>query len=158
VGVDPGTDLLHTTTDQFDHTFAVNLRGHFLTMRYAVPEIVKAGGGAIVNVSSLMALRSVRHLAYEATKSALLALSRSAAVAHGRDKVRINTILPGFINSSMVRRAVGDRELNVAPVVPMGRQGTPWEVANAIVFLLSDEASYITGAELVVDGGSSARL
>src|SRR5579862_4050574 len=129
----------------------------FLMMRYAVPEIAKAGGGAIVNVSSLAAMRSNSQISYEATKAALLGLSRSAAVSHARDNIRVNTILPGLIDSSMVRRLVGDRESTVAPRIPMRRQGTPWEIANAIVFLLSDDASYITGTELIVDGGLAAR-
>ncbi len=157
VGIALGGRLLETSAEQFDRMVAVNLRGHFLTMKYAVPEIAKAGGGSIVNVSSLAALRSNQMLPYEATKAALLGLSRSAAMSHARDKIRVNTVLPGLINSSMVRRQVGDRESLVAPRIPMRRQGTPWEVANAIVFLLSDEASYITATELVVDGGLSAR-
>jgi NAD(P)-dependent dehydrogenase (short-subunit alcohol dehydrogenase family) len=77
-------------------------------------------------------------------------------VRHARDNVRVNTILPGLINSSMVRREIGDREARVAPRIPMGRQGTPWEIAKAIVFLLSDDASYVTGTELIVDGGLRA--
>ncbi len=157
VGIAIGGRLLETTTEQFDKMVAVNLRSHFLTMRYAVPEIAKCGGGAIVNVSSLAALRAGSGLPYEATKAALLGLTRSAAVTHARDNIRINTILPGLINSSMVRRLVGDREARVAPRIPMRRQGTPWEVARTIVFLLSDDASYITGTELIVDGGLSAR-
>ena len=80
-----------------------------------------------------------------------------AAVTAARAKVRVNTILPGLINSSMVRREIGDREAQVAPRIPMRRQGTPWEIASAIVFLLSDDASYITGTELIVDGGLSCR-
>jgi NAD(P)-dependent dehydrogenase (short-subunit alcohol dehydrogenase family) len=157
VGIGIGADLLRTTTEQFDRMFAVNLRSHFLTMRYAVPEMKKAGGGAIVNVSSLAALRSNRLIPYEATKAALLGLSRSAAASHARDHIRVNTILPGLINSSMVRREIGDREAQVAPRIPMRRQGTPWEIASAIVFLLSDDASYVTGTELIVDGGLSTR-
>ena len=102
VGIAIGGTLTETTTDQFDKMVQVNLRSHFLTMRYAVPEIAKAGGGAIVNVSSLAALRSNRMVSYEATKAALLGLSRSAAMSHARDKIRVNTILPGLINSSMV--------------------------------------------------------
>jgi NAD(P)-dependent dehydrogenase (short-subunit alcohol dehydrogenase family) len=155
VGIGIGGNLLKTTTEQFDRMVAVNLRSHFLTMRYAVPEIAKAGGGAIVNVSSMAALRSNRLIPYEATKAALLGLSRSAAASHARDKIRVNTILPGLINSTMVRREIGDREAAVAPRIPLRRQGTPWEIAKAIVFLLSDDASYITGTELIVDGGLS---
>jgi NAD(P)-dependent dehydrogenase (short-subunit alcohol dehydrogenase family) len=157
VGIAIGGNLLNTSTEQFDKMLAVNLRSHFLMMRYAVPEIAKAGGGAIVNVSSMAALRSNSQISYEATKAALLGLSRSAAVSHARDNIRVNTILPGLIDSSMVRRLVGDRENTVAPRIPMRRQGTPWEIASAIVFLLSDDASYITGTELIVDGGLSTR-
>lgn len=156
VGIALGGALLRTATDQFDKMYAVNLRSQFLTMRYAVPEIIKAGGGAIVNVSSLSAVIAGAGIAYEATKAALLGLSRSVAVRHARDGVRVNTILPGLINSSMVRREIGDREARVAPRIPMGRQGTPWEIAKAIVFLLSDDAAYITGTELIVDGGLRA--
>jgi NAD(P)-dependent dehydrogenase (short-subunit alcohol dehydrogenase family) len=156
VGIAVGRSLLNTTTDEFNRMYEVNLRSHFLMMRYAVPEIVKAGGGAIVNVSSVAALLSGSGIAYEATKAALLGLSRSVAVRHARDNVRVNTILPGLINSSMVRREIGDREARVAPRIPMGRQGTPWEIAKAIVFLLSDDASYITGTQLIVDGGITA--
>jgi NAD(P)-dependent dehydrogenase (short-subunit alcohol dehydrogenase family) len=156
VGIGIGGSLTKTTTAQFDTMLAVNLRSHFLMMRYAVPEIAKAGGGAIVNVSSMAALRSNRQISYEATKAALLGLSRSAAMSHARDNIRVNTILPGLIDSTMVRRLIGDREAAVAPRIPMHRQGTPWEIAKAIVFLLSDDASYITGTELIVDGGLSA--
>jgi NAD(P)-dependent dehydrogenase (short-subunit alcohol dehydrogenase family) len=157
VGIAIGGRLLETTIEQFDTMSNVNVRGQFLTMKYAVPEMAKAGGGAIVNVSSLAAIRTGSGLPYETTKAALLGLARSVAVTHARDKIRVNTILPGLINSSMVRRLVGDREERVAPRIPMRRQGTPWEIAKAIVFLLSDDASYITGTELIVDGGLSAR-
>ena len=157
VGIAIGGRLLETTTEQFDTMAGVNVRGQFLMMKYAVPEIAKTGGGAIVNVSSLAALRTGSGLPYETTKAALLGMTRSVAVTHARDNIRVNTILPGLINSSMVRRLVGDREERVAPRIPMRRQGTPWEIAKAIVFLLSDDASYITGTELIVDGGLSAR-
>jgi NAD(P)-dependent dehydrogenase (short-subunit alcohol dehydrogenase family) len=104
VGIAIGGSLLNTNADQFDRMYQVNLRSHFLMMRYAVPEMQKAGGGAIVNVSSLAALMAGSGIAYEATKAALLGLSRSVAVRYARDGIRVNTILPGLINSSMVRR------------------------------------------------------
>jgi NAD(P)-dependent dehydrogenase (short-subunit alcohol dehydrogenase family) len=156
VGIAIGRSLLNTTTEEFDTMYQVNLRSHFLVMRYAVPEIIKCGGGSIVNISSVAALLSGSGIAYESTKAAILGLSRSVAVRYARDGIRCNTILPGLINSSMVRREIGDREARVAPRIPMGRQGTPWEVAKAVVFLLSDEASYITGTTLIVDGGITA--
>jgi NAD(P)-dependent dehydrogenase (short-subunit alcohol dehydrogenase family) len=157
VGIALGGRLLETSSEHFNTMHDVNVRGHFFMMKHAVPEMAKAGGGAIVNVSSLAALRSNQAIAYEATKAALLGLSRSAANSHARDGIRVNTILPGLIDSSMVRRLIGDREARVAPRIPLGRQGTPWEIAKAIVFLLSDDASYITGTELIVDGGLSVR-
>src|SRR4029077_13473410 len=101
----------------------VTVRGQFVMMKYAVPEIAKAGGGAIVNVSSLAAIRTGSGLPYETTKAALPWLTPSVAGTHARDKIRVNTILPGLINSSMVRRLVGDREERVAPRIPMRRQG-----------------------------------
>ena len=156
VGIAIGRSLLNTTTDEFNTMYEVNLRSQFLMMRFAVPEIIKAGGGAVVNVSSVAAILAGSGIAYEATKAALLGLSRSVAVRYARDGVRCNTILPGLINSSMVRREIGDREARVAPRIPMGRQGTPWEIAKAAVFLLSDDASYITGTTLIVDGGITA--
>src|SRR5271154_792847 len=125
VGIAIGGSLLNTSADQFDRMYQVNLRSHFLMMRYAVPEITKAGGGAIVNVSSLAALMAGSGIAYEATKAALLGLSRSVAVRYARDNIRVNTILPGLINSSMVRREVGDREGRGAARLPLGRPGNP---------------------------------
>jgi NAD(P)-dependent dehydrogenase (short-subunit alcohol dehydrogenase family) len=156
VGIHVGGRLLETTTEQFDRMYRVNLRSQFLTMRYAVPEIAKAGGGAVVNVSSVAAIRTGAGIPYDTTKAGILGLSRFVAVRHARDHIRVNTVLPGLINSTMVRREVGDREARVAARIPMRRQGTPWEVANAVVFLLSDQASYITGTELIVDGGLCA--
>jgi len=143
--------------ETWERVLRINLTACFFTCRAVWPHLIQAGGGAIVNVSSLAAIRTGSGLPYETTKAALLGLTRSVAVTHARDKIRVNTILPGLINSSMVRRLVGDREDRVAPRIPMRRQGTPWEIAKAIVFLLSDDASYITGTELIVDGGLSAR-
>jgi NAD(P)-dependent dehydrogenase (short-subunit alcohol dehydrogenase family) len=157
VGIAIDGPLLDTSSDQFETMYHVNLRSHFLTMRFAIPEIAKAGGGAIVNISSVAGIRYGAGVAYQATKAGILGLSRAAAVRHARDKVRVNTVLPGLINSSMVRRLIGDREARVAPRIPMRRQGTSWEIASAVVFLLSDDASYITGTELIVDGGLTAQ-
>jgi NAD(P)-dependent dehydrogenase (short-subunit alcohol dehydrogenase family) len=159
VGIAFGGDLLDTATAEFDTTMTVNVRGHFLMMKYAVAAMAKAGGGAIVNVSSISGIRG-GGVPYATSKAALLALSRTAALAHAGDGIRVNTVLPGFINSTIWRRLVpGDSDgARISQYIPLKRQGTCWEVANAIVFLLSDDASYITAAELLVDGGVCGRL
>ncbi len=159
VGIAFPGDLLDTTTDNFDLTMAVNVRGQFFMMKHAAIEMMKAGGGAIVNVSSISGIRGAG-LSYATSKSALLALSRTAALAHAKDGIRVNTVLPGFINSTIWRRTVpSDADgTQISRYIPMRRQGTCWEVAKAIVFLLSDDASYITAAELLVDGGVCSRL
>jgi len=113
VGIAVGGSLLNTTTDEFNRMYEVNLRSHFLMMKYALPEIVKARGGAIVNVSSVAALPAGGGIAargHQGRAPRIVPLGRYA-----RDNVRVNTILPGLINSSMVRREIGDREPRVAP-------------------------------------------
>ena len=156
VGIATG-HTLESPTAEFDTTMEVNVRGHLLMMRYAIPEMIKAGGGAIVNISSISAIRG-GGVAYATSKAALAGLSRAVAMAHAKNGIRVNTVLPGAIDSAMARRLTGDREAQVAPHIPMGRQGTPWEIAKAVIFLLSDDASYITAVELLVDGGVAARL
>ncbi len=156
VGIAVG-HTLQSPTAEFDSALDVNVRGHLFMMRYAIPEMVKAGGGAIVNVSSVSAIRG-GGVSYATSKAALSGLSRAVALAHAKDGIRVNSVLPGAINSAMARRLAGDREAQVAPHIPMGRQGTPWEIAKAVIFLLSDDASYITAVELLVDGGVAARL
>jgi NAD(P)-dependent dehydrogenase (short-subunit alcohol dehydrogenase family) len=126
-------------------------------MRYAIPEMIRAGGGAVVNISSVSAIRG-GGVSYATSKAALSGLSRAVALAEARNGIRVNTVLPGAIDSAMIRRLAGDREAQVSPHIPIGRQGTPWEVAKAVVFLLSDDASYITAVDLLVDGGVAARL
>lgn len=152
VGIAVGGALLSATGEQFDQMMAVNVRGHFLMMKHAVPEMKKAGGGAIVNVSSAAALRGGG--IYGVTKAAVVTLTRSVALMHARDKVRANTVLPAYIDSTISRRLMGDRESRAVALVPLARTGTVWELAEAIVFLLSDQASYITGTELLIDGGA----
>lgn len=164
VGIAIGNGVLDTTIEEFEKTLQVNLRGHFLMLQAAVPELIKAGGGAIVNVSSTAAIRGRWWLPYESTKAALLGLTRSAALDLARHNIRVNVILPGLVDSSMLRRLVGTEAaseprqalIEVIKRVPLQRAGTPWEVAKAILFLLSDDASYITATELVVDGGLTA--
>jgi len=161
VGIADLTDVTGTSDDEFTRILAVNVRGHFRMIKHALPEMIAAGGGAVVNISSLNALRTGgAGVAYDTSKAALLGLSRNTAVSAAAQNVRINCVLPGIINSTMVRKVVGDGELppEFAQRIPLRRLGSPWEVAKMVAFLLSDDASYITAAEYLVDGGMAAAL
>lgn len=154
VGISDFGTVLDTTQDAFDRLMLVNVRGQFAMIKHALPRMAEAGGGAIVNVSSLNAKRSGgAGIGYETSKAALFGLTRNIAMTAASSNVRVNSVLPGVIDSALLRRYLGDQELDMAARIPLGRLGTPWEVASAIVFLLSDDASYVTGTELIVDGG-----
>jgi NAD(P)-dependent dehydrogenase (short-subunit alcohol dehydrogenase family) len=145
----------------WDQVFDINLKSHALTARHAIPEMKKSGGGAMVHISSIDALRGdgKPQDAYGASKAALLRLSKSIAIQFAADGIRSNTILPGPVMSPMQERwdGNGDALAAIADFVPVGRVGTTRDIANACLFLLSDKASFITGTELVVDGGVLAR-
>lgn len=160
VGIADMGPAMDASEDEFARVMLVNVRGQFLAIKHALPEMKRAGGGAIVNVSSLNALISGggAGVAYETSKAALLGLTRNVAVSAAAINVRVNTVLPGIIDSTMLRRYVGDQPVDFSARIPCRRLGSPWEVAKAIVFLLSEDASYITGTELVVDGGVAASL
>jgi NAD(P)-dependent dehydrogenase (short-subunit alcohol dehydrogenase family) len=136
----------------WDKTLAINLRAHALIARHALPRL--PAGAAIVFVSSIAGLRPGSRLpAYDASKAALLGLSRHVALEGSRRQVRSNVVCPGLIDTPLGRQASAGRSNRDRTPIPLGRQGTAWEVARVIVFVLSDEASYITGQALVVDGG-----
>ena len=136
----------------WDKTLAINLRAHALIAKHALPRL--PAGASIVFVSSIAALRPGSRLpAYDASKAALIGLSRHVALEGSRRQVRANVVCPGLIDTPLGRQASAGRSNRDRTPIPLGRQGTAWEVARAIVFLLSDEASYITGQTLVVDGG-----
>ncbi len=158
LGISDGQSIFDVDEETFDRSYRVNVRSNLLMMKYAVPEMIAAGGGAIVNVSSFAGLRSGGGIGYTTTKAAQLGLSRSVALAVGKDNIRVNTVLPKTIDTPIQHRAASP-EQNAARVaaIPLGRAGTPWEVASAIVFLLSDEAAYISGTELIIDGAASLR-
>jgi NAD(P)-dependent dehydrogenase (short-subunit alcohol dehydrogenase family) len=157
----------HLDDDVYDRIMDVNLRAMWRTCRAAVPAMRATGGGAIVNVSSLAAIAAAGNLtAYKLSKAGVNALTQNLAVTNAKHGIRANAIMPGFIDTPMAvdaaARALGtDRESVAdfrAAVVPMGHQGTAWDVANAALFLASDEAAFITGVLLAVDGGQSARI
>jgi len=156
VGIGRGMLLEGTTAADWDATFAANLRGHFLMCRAALPKLGE--GSAVVFVSSVAGLTAgTRIPAYDASKAGLIGLCRHVALEGSRRGVRANVIAPGLIDTPLGRQASGGRPSRERTPVPLGRQGTAWEVAAATVFLLSGDASYITGQTLAVDGGLTMR-
>jgi NAD(P)-dependent dehydrogenase (short-subunit alcohol dehydrogenase family) len=151
-GIGRGVGLGGTTAQDWDMTFAVNLRGHFLVVREAMPRLRE--GGAIVFISSVAGLQPGSRLpAYDSSKAGLIGLCRHVALEGARRGVRANVVAPGLIDTPMGRWASRGRPSRERTPVPLGRQGTAWEIAAATVFLLSPDASYITGQTLPVDGG-----
>ena len=157
----------HLGDDVYDQIMDVNLRAMWRTCRAAVPVLRESGRGVIVNVSSLASIAAAGNLtAYKLSKAGVNALTQNLAITNAKYNVRANAILPGFIDTPMAvdeaARARGvDRAVVAdfrAAAVPLGRQGTAWDVANAALFLASDEAAFITGVLLCVDGGQSARV
>lgn len=152
VGVGAGMGMTGTTPEQWDDVFAVNVRSHFLLAAAALPRMPE--GGAIVFISSIAGLTAGSRIpAYDASKAALTGLCRQVAAEGARRGIRANIVAPGLIDTPLGRWATGGRPSRTKAPVPLGRQGTAWEVASPVVFLLSDQASYITSQTLAVDGG-----
>jgi NAD(P)-dependent dehydrogenase (short-subunit alcohol dehydrogenase family) len=144
--------LQGATAEHWDRVFAVNLRGAMLTLKAAMP--VMAGGSSIVLISSIASMKPGSRLpAYDASKAALGGLMRHAGIEGERRGIRVNIVAPGLMDTSIGRAATAGRPGRAKTPVPLGRQGTGWETAYAALFLLSDEAAYITGQTLAVDGG-----
>ena len=155
---------VETSEEDWDLVSDVNLKSIFLTCKSVLPHMERQGGGAIVNIASIAGIRwlGVPYVSYAATKAAILQFSQSVALQYAPQNIRCNSILPGLMNTPMAQKSVaeaysgGDVEKMIAiraAQVPMGRQGDAWDVAHAALFLASDEARYITGTQLVVDGG-----
>nr|WP_263328538.1 glucose 1-dehydrogenase [Neobacillus sp. Marseille-Q6967] len=142
--------------DEWDHVVDINLKGVFLGIKYAVPELIKSGGGAIINTSSLLGLKGKKYQApYNASKAGVVVLTQNAALEYGKYNIRVNAIAPGVIDTKIIEGWRQDERK--WPIIQranaLGRIGSPDEVANAVLFLASDEASFVTGATLSVDGG-----
>ena len=150
--------VLETDEAVWDRVMAINLKGMVWVCKYGVPKLIEAGGGAIVNIGSTSALLgdTIPQDAYTASKGAVISLTRSLAVQFAPHGVRANCIHAGFVDTPMQTVRTTDPAWVEAAraAIPLGRLGTPRDVVNAALFLASDEAAYITGAELVVDGGS----
>jgi NAD(P)-dependent dehydrogenase (short-subunit alcohol dehydrogenase family) len=152
--------ITETSKELFDEVLDVNLGGSFFACKYAVPALVARGGGSIVNIGSVAAVRDsgTSHPAYCSSKAAQLGLTIDLAGAYGRSNVRVNAVLPGMVYTPMMQ-SVGrvDDEVR-AHLNLLGRMGSAWDIAHAVGFLCSDEASYITGVVLPVDGGATAAM
>ncbi|MGI9594747.1 MAG: SDR family NAD(P)-dependent oxidoreductase [Acidimicrobiales bacterium] len=155
VGIGSRGSVLDMEPSAWDRVMNVNVASMFLMSKHAIPEMVKRGGGAIVNVSSISALRPRGLTAYSTSKGAVIALTRAMAVDHAGQGIRVNCIAPGPVYTPMVAGAgmsdeLRERRRNASP---LKIEGTGWDIGNAVVFLVSDRARYITGQTLAVDGG-----
>jgi len=156
-GIGSTTSAPETSVEVWEDVFAVNVRGTFLTCKHALPGMVARGSGTIVNMGSIAGLVGLRNrAAYCASKGAVIALTRALAVDHVSDGVRVNVVCPGTVDSPWVQRLVSDSGESLDALrarQPIGRLGTPEEVAEAVLYVASDAAGFVTGSSLVIDGG-----
>jgi NAD(P)-dependent dehydrogenase (short-subunit alcohol dehydrogenase family) len=170
VGIAETGSVVEVSEADWDRVFAVNLKSAFLAMKHVIPVMTDQGGGSIINISSIASIRhlGISYVTYGTTKAAMNQMTRTTAVEFAAKNIRVNAILPGLMKTPMVEHsaglaasyAKGDVEAMWRArdaQVPMGHMGDAWDVANAALFLASDEASFITGVTLPVDGGASVR-
>jgi NAD(P)-dependent dehydrogenase (short-subunit alcohol dehydrogenase family) len=153
-------DAITTSEEVWDRTLAINLKGVFLGCKHGIPALRRAGGGSIVNTASFVALMgaATAQLAYTASKGGVVAMSRELAVIHARERIRVNALCPGPLKTELLMKFLDTEAKKQRRLVhiPMGRFGEAREMAQAALFLASDESSYLTGSEFVVDGGITA--
>jgi NAD(P)-dependent dehydrogenase (short-subunit alcohol dehydrogenase family) len=156
-GIGVHAPLAETSDEDFDRVIAVNLRGTFLGMKFQIRQMLRDGGGAIVNTSSNAGLRGVHLIgAYAASKHGILGLTKNGAIEYANDGIRVNAVCPGAIMTPLMSDQPPERQQEILAPQAMSRFGEPAEVAAAVVWLCSDDASFVTGAALPVDAGSVA--
>jgi NAD(P)-dependent dehydrogenase (short-subunit alcohol dehydrogenase family) len=171
VGIAETGGVVEVSEVDWDRVFAVNLKSAFLAMKHVIPVMLQQGSGSIINISSIASIRytGVSYVTYAASKAAMNQMTRTTAVEYAAKHIRVNCILPGLMKTPMVENsaalAASYAGGDVAAMwrardaqVPMGHMGEAWDVANAALFLASDESKYVTGIELVVDGGLTLKV
>jgi NAD(P)-dependent dehydrogenase (short-subunit alcohol dehydrogenase family) len=153
-------DAVSTEEEVWDRTMAVNAKGVYLGCKYGIPALLRSGGGSVINTASFVAIvgAATPQLAYTASKGAVLALTRELAVVHARQGIRVNALCPGPLRTELLMSFLDTEEKRQRRLVhvPMGRFGEAKEMAEAVLYLASDESSYVTGTEFMVDGGLTA--
>ena len=156
VGTTAGVE--RETLEGWERIVAVNQTGVFLGMKHAVPLMRQAGGGSIVNTSSIWGVAGTEeYIGYQATKGAVRLMTRSAALTHAGDNIRVNSVVPGLVMTPMLDDEPEEAIAAVVEMTPLGRGADPREIAYCVLFLASDESSFVTGTDLVVDGGFLAQ-
>lgn len=160
-GILEGGTVVTTTMDVWDRTIDINVKGVFLMSKYAVPLMAKHGGGSIINNSSVLGMVGMENcVAYNASKGAVRQITRSMALDHAKENIRVNSICPGYIKTKMDVEFMGnppdaEEQLDkiAAGMIPLVRRAEPVEVGHAVLYLASDDSKYVTGSDLVIDGG-----
>jgi NAD(P)-dependent dehydrogenase (short-subunit alcohol dehydrogenase family) len=166
VGIAEMGNVVDVAEESWDHVFNVNLKSAYLAMKHAIPVMAGQGGGSIINISSIASIRhlGISYVSYGTSKAAMNMMTKTTAVEFAARHIRVNAILPGLMKTPMVEHSAGLASSYAAgdveamwrardAQVPMGHMGDAWDVANAALFLASDESKYVTGLELIVDGG-----
>ena len=154
VGIGGAGNVVEVDPDEWDRVMEVNVKSMMLASKYAVPRMAETGGGAIINISSISAIRPRGLTAYTVSKGGVMALTWGMAIDHAKDGVRVNCVLPGPVYSSMVAPNMSEERREIRrSSSPLGVEGTPWDIAWAAVYLASDEAKWVTGVCIPVDGG-----
>ena len=158
-GIGGGPNKAHEVSlEEWNKVVAVNQTGIFLANKYVIAEMLKNGGGCIVNTSSMYGLVGTTMIfAYSATKGAINQMTRSLALTYARDNIRVNAVAPGYVDTPILSQVPNDMKQAMASQMPIGRLGKDNEIANLIIYLLSEKASFITGAVVPIDGGYTAQ-